>query len=127
MTNSVGNSEQLRQIGTSAIRTLSHTACFVCVLIRRAIIDEVGLLDEDFQPCYFKDDDFCTRVRKAGYKIGAWDGCFVDHESLRSTGRSGRDNAAEMFRSLVTYERKHGTHPRVPSEWRTRMAAMGIV
>ena len=126
VTNSVGNPEQLRQLGTSAIRTLSHTACFVCVLIRREVINDIGLLDEDFQPAYFEDDDFCTRCLKAGYKLGAWDGCFVDHASLHSTGRSGRDNSQEMFRSLALYERKHGRHPRVPPEWRQRMAAMGI-
>ena len=126
VTNSVGNHEQMRLVGTSAIRELTHTACFICVLIRREVIDLVGLLDEEFRPAYFEDDDYCTRCVKAGFKLGAWDGCFVDHLALKSTGRSGRDTSEEMFRSLVVYERKHGTHPRVPLEWRRRMQAMGI-
>lgn len=126
VTNSVGNLEQMRRMGTHGIRELSHTACFVCVLIPRKVIDAVGLLDEAFQPAYFEDDDYCTRAKNAGYKIGAWDGCFVDHLSLKSTGRDGRDNSEEMFRSLVAYERKHGMHPRVPPEWRQRMVRMGI-
>lgn len=126
VTNSVGNAEQMRRAGVTQPRTLSHTACFVCVLIRREVIEMVGLLDEEFEPAYFEDDDYCVRVRKAGLKIGAWDGCFVDHMCLTPTGRSSGDNFELMARSLATYERKHGIHPRVPDAWRRRIQAMAV-
>lgn len=38
------------------------------VLVRRKILKEVGLFDEDFY-VYGEDTDFCIRIRKAGYKI----------------------------------------------------------
>lgn len=41
---------------------------FACVLIRRQVFDDIGLLDEEFF-MYFEDVDFCQRARKAGWSI----------------------------------------------------------
>jgi GT2 family glycosyltransferase len=40
---------------------------FACVLIRRAVIDGVGLLDEGYF-LYYEDVDFCRRARRAGWR-----------------------------------------------------------
>ena len=42
---------------------------FFLVMIKRKIFDEVGLLDEIFNPGGGEDIDFCARVEKAGYEI----------------------------------------------------------
>ncbi|KKR81017.1 MAG: Glycosyl transferase family 2 [Candidatus Daviesbacteria bacterium GW2011_GWA1_41_61] len=39
-----------------------------CMLIRKEVIDKVGLFDEDFVS-YFEESDFCWRVWLAGYKV----------------------------------------------------------
>lgn len=39
-----------------------------CMLIRKKIIDKVGLFDEDFFS-YFEESDFCWRVHLLGYKV----------------------------------------------------------
>jgi hypothetical protein len=55
-----------------ATRTLHYTQvrlCFVCVLIRREVLDKVGLLDEKFTGYGGDDVDYCRRVVKAGYKL----------------------------------------------------------
>lgn len=39
-----------------------------CMLIRRELIEEVGLFDKDFFS-YFEESDFCWRVWLAGYKV----------------------------------------------------------
>lgn len=46
--------------------------CFVCVLIRRSIIDELGMMDEEIgvDGYGWDDADFCRRVVNAGYKLG---------------------------------------------------------
>jgi GT2 family glycosyltransferase len=44
---------------------------FACVLIRRAVIDSVGLLDDGYF-MYFEDVDYCRRARAAGWKILYW-------------------------------------------------------
>ena len=41
---------------------------FACVLIRREVIQQIGLLDEGFF-MYFEDADYCRRARAAGWRI----------------------------------------------------------
>jgi hypothetical protein len=41
---------------------------FACVLIRREVIERVGLMDEGYF-MFFDDTDYCRRVRNAGWKI----------------------------------------------------------
>ena len=44
--------------------------CFVCVLIRKEVVEKVGLLDERFTGGYGYDDcDYCRRVVNAGYRL----------------------------------------------------------
>jgi GT2 family glycosyltransferase len=40
----------------------------VCLLIRTAVIRNIGLIDESYF-CYWEDVDYCLRTRKAGYKV----------------------------------------------------------
>lgn len=42
------------------------TGC--CMLIKREVIEKVGLLSEQYF-MYFEDVDFCVKVKEAGYKI----------------------------------------------------------
>ena len=42
---------------------------FFCVMIPKKIFDELGLLDEIFNPGAGEDTDFCARVKLAGYKF----------------------------------------------------------
>ena len=53
-------------------------AFFSCVL-KREIIDKVGLLDEDFKEGYYDDDHFCYKVREEGYKIVYVPTSYVHH------------------------------------------------
>ena len=39
-----------------------------CMLVRREAIEQVGLLDENMF-MYFEDNDWCLRMRKAGWKV----------------------------------------------------------
>lgn len=44
---------------------------FACVLVRRSVIERVGLLDEGYF-MYFEDIDYCRRVRAAGWRVLYW-------------------------------------------------------
>ena len=57
---------------------------FACCLIRRSVIDQVGLLDEGYF-MYFDDIDYCYEARKAGWSVLHLPGAHVVH--LR--GKSG--------------------------------------
>jgi N-acetylglucosaminyl-diphospho-decaprenol L-rhamnosyltransferase len=41
---------------------------FACVLVRREVFEDIGLLDDSYF-MYFEDIDFCIRARKAGWRI----------------------------------------------------------
>jgi GT2 family glycosyltransferase len=41
---------------------------FACVLIRRAVIEQIGLMDEGYF-MYFDDVDYCRQVKQAGWHI----------------------------------------------------------
>lgn len=42
---------------------------FACVLVRRAMVDEIGPMDDGFF-LYFEDTEFCARAARAGWRIG---------------------------------------------------------
>jgi hypothetical protein len=39
------------------------------MLIKKKVVDKIGLLDEGFSPFLYEDKDYCVRAREAGYKI----------------------------------------------------------
>jgi len=56
-----------------------HRLVFFCVAIKREVIDKIGLLDEQFSPGNFEDDDFCLRAIEAGFKLGVAEDIFIYH------------------------------------------------
>jgi len=56
-----------------------HRLNAFCLLIKRDVIEKVGLLDEDFGPGGYEDYDYCLRVRHAGFKIYLAKDIYVHH------------------------------------------------
>jgi GT2 family glycosyltransferase len=106
VTNIVGNKNQFPQ--AVGLREDPRMVCFVCVFIPRRTIDRVGLLDEEFVGYGFDDDSYCLRIRRAGLKIGIYDGCFVDHGSLRSTFRGDPRKPADLRENSAIFKSKYG-------------------
>nr|WP_157684556.1 glycosyltransferase [Cytobacillus praedii] len=50
-----------------------------CMLIKRDVVDKIGLLDERFTPGNFEDDDYSVRIRQAGYKLLLCKDTFIHH------------------------------------------------
>lgn len=57
-----------------------------CMLIRRRVVEEVGLFDDAFGS-YFEETDFCWRVWMAGYKIIYYPKTFIFHKLAYSAKR----------------------------------------
>lgn len=93
---------------SDSVRDEARTLCFTCVLIPRAVIDNVGLLDERFVDYGMDDDDYCLRVRNAGLKLGIFDGCFCDHGSLTSSYRGGPEEGGDFHPNLRRFIAKWG-------------------
>ena len=58
---------------------------FCCVMIKKSIFDEIGLLDERFNPGGMEDTDFCIRAQKAGYKIEAYKSVYLIFHKAEAT------------------------------------------
>ncbi len=59
--------------------TTRSSISMFCAVIRRDAMDRVGLLDERFF-ILGNDDDYCDRIRVAGFKTALCLNCFVRHE-----------------------------------------------
>jgi GT2 family glycosyltransferase len=56
----------------------AHWVSFACVLIRREVVEKIGLLDEGYF-MYFEDSDYCRAARAVGFRIGYFPGAHVVH------------------------------------------------
>ncbi len=65
---------------------ISPTIHGFCVLIRRNVIDDIGLFDEAYGRGYGEENDFSMRARKAGWKCAIANHAFVFHHGSRSFG-----------------------------------------
>jgi len=47
----------------------SAMLAFFCTMFKKELIDQVGLLDEDYGVGFADDDDYCDRAKKLGWKL----------------------------------------------------------
>lgn len=76
------------------------------MLLRREVIEQVGLLDEEFF-MYGEDIDWCYRIKEAG-----WDNYYYPYTSIiHYKGASSRRKAFkiiyEFHRAMILFHRKH--------------------
>jgi GT2 family glycosyltransferase len=72
-----------------------------CLMVRRALYETVGGLDENLQVA-FNDIDFCLRLREAGYRNVWTPFATLCHHESASRGRDDTDEKRERFVSEVT-------------------------
>ncbi len=59
---------------------------FVCVYIKREVIEKIGYLDPIFSGAYGCDDsDYCYRAKLSGYKLAVTPNVVVEHRHAAST------------------------------------------
>jgi len=67
-----------------------------CALINSEVIHKIGLLDERFF-ILGNDDDYCDRIRLAGYKTGVCLNCFVYHTHEATKNKVFRPGSPERM------------------------------
>jgi len=116
-----GASMNQRRHPGDGLRYEDVMVAFVCAFIPRSTIDRIGMLDERFglnaggpgTRGYGCDDDaMCYLARKAGLKLGIYDGCYVDHRSLPSTFRDDPEHPADVVAHEQLFAELYGVHPR---------------
>ena len=125
VTNNIGNEAKIaieygsmEEMATrSQGYTLAHpghsirlrTVAFFCVMMRRAVFEEVGELCEEYSRGFFEDDDYCRRTERAGWSIECADDVFVHHHLSASFDALGATAKRELFeRNKAIYEAKWG-------------------
>lgn len=73
-----------------------------CMMIKKEVLDEIGLLDEIFTPGNFEDDDISFRILLNGYKLILCTDTFVHHFGSVSF----RKRASSYYSLLETNSRK---------------------
>lgn len=124
LTNDIGNEQKLslmygdlaemhevsRRVVRARLRRRFDTSnlAFFCVAIRRDVLDEVGLLDEAYGVGFFEDDDYCRRVRQAGWRLVIADDVFVHHYLSVSFHALGEERAELLARNKAIFESRWG-------------------
>jgi GT2 family glycosyltransferase/tetratricopeptide (TPR) repeat protein len=77
-----------------------------CYMIKRAVIDAIGWLDEESFPYgYGEENDFSIRARKAGFKLAIADHAYVYHSKSKSFGHERRQELSKQ--GSAAFKSKH--------------------
>ena len=80
---------------------------FQCVVIRRQVFEEIGLLDEQFGMGMFEDDDYAIRLKQGGYKILCAEDVYIHHWGSASFSRVDSGKYWKLFvENLNKFEAK---------------------
>lgn len=87
---------------------IEGSLAFFCVVIKKEVIDAVGLLDENFGRGWFEDDDYTIRVREAGYQAIIADDVLIHHEHSATFGKLPNQEKLDLFdKNKAYFEQKH--------------------
>ncbi len=108
--------EEFLQFAAAVRRRFPGQSCelprlaMICFAMRREVQCTVGPLDESFGVGTFEDDDFCFRIREAGYQLRCVEGVFVHHFGQASLGELAQtDRYGPLLRAnRQRFERKWG-------------------
>ena len=76
------------------------------LLVRRAVLEELGLLDEDYF-CYFEDFDWGLKAREAGYRLLLEPKAVIHHKGSQTAGFNSPFYMHHMMRSRIIFARKN--------------------
>ncbi len=80
------------------------------LLIRRRLLEEIGLFDEGFF-FFFEDADLSIRATQQGWRLAIAADILLEHRGSSTIRRMGRMQARSYRAGHVRYLRKHARHP----------------
>lgn len=93
-----------------------------CMLFRRALVDEIGLLDEQFGSGNYEDDDFCLRSAVAGYQNLVAADVYIHHYGSVSFAGNRIDYRFALARNAALFQEKW-SRPVTDPVWGMRITA----
>lgn len=82
-----------------------ESVVFACTLIKREVIQQIGLLSEDFF-AYFEDTDYCLRAKRVGIKVAMCGDIRVKHSENSSTKVNRVSHSDIFLKSQKTFQQK---------------------
>lgn len=77
-----------------------------CLLVRKSVLEEVGVLDEDFF-MYYEEVDLCFRIKRAGYRVVFVPEAAIVHLGGRSATQVPVRKRIAAMTSLLKFFKKH--------------------
>jgi GT2 family glycosyltransferase len=74
-----------------------------CLCLDRRVVDEIGGLDPGYGTGNFEDDDYCMRIRAAGYEIALCEDSFIHHFGNVTFRANNVDHGALLARNLARF------------------------
>lgn len=107
---SVSVQEMARRVASLSSRMYPQVGFLngFCLLIKRALINDIGIFDEDnFGEGYGEENDFCLRAVSAGWQLAVADDVYVYHSQSKSYSSERRLKLAQA--SDKKLHMKHGS------------------
>ncbi|MCH7858185.1 MAG: glycosyltransferase [Candidatus Marinimicrobia bacterium] len=108
-----GFAQKVRNANRGKLTPRRRIAGFA-MLMRKALYDELGGLDERFGSGNYEDDDLCLRVRGMGYAIMVDEGTFIHHFGSRTFVENKVDYAASLRKNKHIFRVKW---PKINLDW----------
>ena len=91
---------------TKVVLTYSQRIVFFFTLFRTEALEKIGFLDERFEIGNFEDDDYCMRIRGAGYKAAFDNTTFIHHYGSQTFIKNKIDYRKIMERNKKRFLKK---------------------
>ncbi len=94
-----------------------------CMLIRKEVVEQIGLLDEIFSPGMCEDGDYSLRIIQAGYKLMVCRNIFIHHFGSTSFGEMPEKRQQLWARNRQRFVEKWG----FPTAYRSKEELIQLI
>lgn len=98
------------------------------LLIKRTVLDAIGVLDERFSPGNFEDNDICMRISLAGYRNVLCKNSFIIHWGSKSFGKEPQKYSNLMHKNQILFFAKWTSIGLEPADyWNARIDIISLL
>lgn len=101
----LNNRYLMKEFSHDVVRTVDQPDA-TCLIIRKEVVDSLGLFDERFTILY-NDVELCRRIWRGGWKIYFIPSAVVMHHGSSSTKQAPPNLRLEMYRNILLYYKIH--------------------
>ncbi len=77
-----------------------------CMIIKRAVLERIGLFDVDFF-LYYEDVDFCLRATAQGFSVFVVPSAIITHELSKTVGSNSQKAVYHLTKSAKKFGKKY--------------------